>query len=289
MEWAMAVRSRRALVVTLLFLAVSGGLMYLMISSFAALEQTLVETLNLPASDTTGSVSMTLWKSKPFVRMVQRFAGSSLVFADIQGRHPILLAYAMLVFQCVPMLTLLTSASRIADDVRSGAARYWLVRVTRTEWSLGKFVGEALMLATAMGLGALAAWGVVLFRLPLAVGLPMLPGILDWTLRAWVYAFAWLGIFLGLSHFVKSGGKATALGLLALLGVVAWGPMLKNVAEGIDGLAWVTHLDALVPSSAWPLLWRRSPAVLLQGVVHLVALALLFLGFGVAVFRRRDV
>ena len=30
-EWAVAVRSRRALVVTLLFLAVSGGLMYMMV------------------------------------------------------------------------------------------------------------------------------------------------------------------------------------------------------------------------------------------------------------------
>ena len=60
-EWAVAVRSRRALVVTLLFLAVSGGLMYALVSVFASLEETLVETLNLPSSDSTGSVTMTLW------------------------------------------------------------------------------------------------------------------------------------------------------------------------------------------------------------------------------------
>ena len=288
-EWAVAVRSRRALVVTLLFLAVSGGLMYALVSVFASLEETLVETLNLPSSDSTGSVTMTLWKSKPFTRMIQHFAGSSLVFVDIQGRHPIVLAYAMLVFWCAPLLTLMVSASRVADDIRSGAARYWLVRVTRTEWSLGKMLGEALMLATAMGIGALAADAVVCARLPLADGIRLLPDVLDWTVRAWGYAFAWLGIFMGLSHLVKSGGKATALGVLAMLGAAAWEPMLRNLAENVAGLGWVGHLDALVPGSAWTLLWRRSPAVVLQGVVHLAALAFLYLALGAAVLRRRDV
>ena len=288
-EWAVAVRSRRALVVTLLFLAVSGGLMYMMVSVFASLEETLVETLNLPASDSTGSVTMTLWKSKPFTRMVQHFAGSSLVFADIQGRHPIVLAYAMLVFWCAPLLTLMVSASRVADDIRSGAARYWLVRVTRTEWSLGKTLGEALMLATAMGIGALAADAVVCARLTPADGVRLLPDIFDWTVRAWVYAFAWLGIFMGLSHLVKSGGKATALGVLAMLGAAAWEPMLKNLAENVAGFGWAGHLDALVPGSAWTLLWRRSPAVVLQGVVHLAALAFFYLALGAAVLRRRDI
>ena len=288
-EWAVAVRSRRALVVTLLFLAVSGGLMYALVSVFASLEETLVETLNLPSSDSTGSVTMTLWKSKPFTRMIQHFAGSSLVFADIQGRHPIVLSYAMLVFWCAPLLTLMVSASRVADDIRSGAARYWLVRVTRTEWSLGKMLGEALMLATAMGVGALAADAVVCARLAPADGIRLLPDVLDWTVRAWVYAFAWLGIFMGLSHLVKSGGKATALGVLAMLGAAAWEPMLKNLAENVAGLGWVGHLDALVPGSAWTLLWRRSPAVVLQGVVHLAALAFLYLALGAAVLRRRDV
>ena len=288
-EWGLALRSRRALVVTLLFLAVSCLVMYCTISIFAALEREVVTALRLPPSATTGTVSMALWKSPIFVRIMDHFAGNSLVFADIRGRHPILLAYAMFLFQVVPLLTLLVSASRVADDVRNGTARYWLVRVTRTEWSLGKFFGEALMLAAAMGVGALAAWGVVLCRLPAADGLRTLPGIVDWTVRAWMYAFAWLGLFLGLSHIVKSGGKATALGILALLGAVAWSLMLKNIAENVTGFGWVGHLDALVPRSVWTCLWRRSPAVVLQGVVHLAALAFLYLSLGAAVFRRRDI
>lgn len=289
MEWSIAMRSRRALVSILLFVAVAVGVMYFTISAFSAIERELLASLGLPADGSPGSALMTLWKSKPFVKFIEHVSGGSLVFADIRGRNPLLLVYAVFIFQVVPFLTLLVSASRVADDIRSGAARYWLVRVSRTEWSLGKFLGEALMLAMAMSVGALAAWAVVLCRLSLSDGLSMLPGILDWTVRAGVYAFAWLGLFLGLSHLVKSGGKATALGILALLGAAAWGPMLGNLAGNVSGFGWAEHLDALVPGSAWTLLWRRSPAALLEGVVHLAALGFLYLALGAAVFRRRDI
>ena len=289
MEWGLAVRSRRAMVMTLLFLAVAAGVMYLTITSFMAIEREVLSSLSLPTDGAPGSAMMTLWKSKPFVRFVEHVSGGSLVFADIRGRHPILLVYAIFLFHVVPLLTLLVSSSRVADDIRSGAARYWLVRVTRTEWSLGKFLGEALMLASAMVVGALAAWGVVLARLPFADGLTMLPGIVDWTLRAWVYAFAWLGLFLGLSHLVKSGGKATALCILALLGAAAWEPMLDNLAENVAGFGWASHLDALVPNSSWTLLWRRSVPAVLEGSVRLASLAFFYLALGATVFRRRDI
>ena len=289
MEWSIAVRSRRALVVTLLFTAVAIGVMYATISAYTAVEQQLVQSLGLPESETPGGALMTLWKSKPFVRFIEHVTHSSLVFADIRGQNPLLLFYAVFLFQVVPLLTLLVSAPRVADDVRSGAARYWLVRVSRTEWSVGKFVGEALMLVVAMGVGALAAEGVVVFRLSAADGFAMLPGLLEWTLRAGVYAFAWLGLFLGLSHIVKSGGKATAFGILALLGAAMWSLALRNLAENVAGFGWAGHLDALVPNSAWTCLWRKSPAVVFQGVVHLAALGFLYLALGAAVFRGRDV
>ena len=288
-ELQAAVRDRRAAVTTLLFVAVAALVMYWTISAFAAMERELLATLKLPAADNAGSVTLALWKSHAFNRIVEHMTGGSLVFADIRGRHPILLAYAMFIFQIAPLLTLIVSAPRFAADVRSGAARYWLVRVTRTEWSLGKFAGEAMMLAAAMLCGAFAAWGVAAWRLPGADGLRLLPGVLDWTARAWAYAFAWLGIFCGVSHVARSGGKATALAILAMMGASAWPTMLANLVPETGCLSGLLHLDALVPSSVQPLLWRRSPAVVFQGVVHLSALAFLYLAAGAAVFRRRDV
>jgi len=287
-ELAAAVRSRRALVVTLLFVVVAAFVMYGTVSAFAAMEREVLVGLGLPASDAPGSVTTVLWKSKPFMRIIDRMVGDSLVFADIRGRHPILLAYAMFVFQIVPLLTLLVSAPRVAEDLHGGSARYWLVRVTRTEWSLGKFVGEAMMLACAMLVGALSAWAVVLFRLPGTTGVGLLPGLVDWTLRAWVYAFGWLGLFLGVSHVARSGGKATALSILALLGAVAWTPFLRTCAPETGPCASLIQLDLLVPQSAQAALWRREFGPLAFGIVQLAALSFLYLSLGAAVFRRRD-
>jgi len=288
-EWHASLRNRRAVVMSLLFVAVAALVMYGTIEIFAAMERELLTTLKLPVSDSPGSVSVALWKSQGFIRFVEHVSRGSLIFADIRGRHPILLAYALFIFKVAPLLTLIVSASRLADDLRSGSARYWLVRATRTEWSVGMFLGEALMLAVAMLAGALAAWGVTVFRLPGWDGAALLPGLLDWTIRAWVYSFAWLGIFVGISHIARSGGKATTLSILALLGACAWPVMLRNFAPDEGFLAGLVNLDAFVPSSVNALLWRRSPSALLQGVTHLVVLGFLYLSVGATLFRRRDV
>ena len=288
-EWRTSLGNRRALVMALLFVAVSALVMYGTVSAFAAMEREVVALLKLPPSDTPGAVTMTLWKSKLFSNVIAHLCGGSLVFADIRNQHPILLAYAFFIFQVAPILTLVVSATRVADDIRAGTARYWLVRVTRTEWSLGKFFGEAAMLALAMLAGALAAGAVACGRLPGTDGLALLPGLLDWTLRAWVYAFAWLGMFCGLSHLVKSGGKATALSILAMMAAAVWPLALDNLSSALGDVPALAQLDALTPGAAQTLLWRRSPAALVQGVVHLGALAFLYLSVGAAVFRRRDV
>ena len=80
-----------------------------------------------------------------------------------------------------------------------------------------------------------------------------------------------------------------ALGILSLLGAAAWSLMLENASGLSDCLSGLTHLDVLVPEASWPLLWRRSPSAVLQGVVQLAALAFFYLALGAAVFRRRDV
>lgn len=288
-EWGIAIRSRRVLVVTLLFVAVAALVMYATLAFFSALEQAVAESLSLPDSASPGSMAAALWQSPPFLRAMRHFARGSLVFDDLVGRHPVHLAYAFFMFNVVPLLTLLMAAPRIADDVRGGSARYFLMRVTRTEWTLGKFLGESWLLAAAMGVGTLAAWAMALIELPPAEAAGLLPGICEWMVRAWVYAFAWLGLFLALSHLPRSGGKATVLGILAMMAAVVWPRALAKLVAACPALGWTEALDLFAPQTAQALLWRRSPAAIFQGVVTLGALAFFYLALGAAVFRRRDV
>ena len=284
-----SLRSRRAIVMILLFAAVSALVAYALVSSFAAIEREVVAALGLPAADNPCAVSATLWKSKPFMRFASGVAGGNLVFADIIGRHPLVLSYAFFMFSTVAILTLLVSAPKIADEVRSGAARYWLLRTTRGEWSIGKFLGETLLVAVSLSAGSLSAWGVVAFRLPGSTGAVLLPDFLDWTVRAAVYAFAWLGIFIGISHVARSGGKAVAFSILAMIALSVWPITLGNIAEACPFLSFVRGLDVLAPHSAMSLMWRRTPAALIRGVVHLGAISFLYAGIGAALFRRRDI
>ncbi|MCQ2394598.1 MAG: ABC transporter permease subunit [Kiritimatiellae bacterium] len=284
-EWAGAIRSRRALVLLLLYVVAAVMCMYGTISAFSRMEKELAQVLQLPAAEQTGVVSTTLWKSKPFKKIVRAVVQNDLVFKDIEGRHPIELVYAWFVFLCAPLLVVLVSGNRVADDLHSGAVRYSIVRCTRVEWTLGKYLGQALLLVCGLVASALAAWIVAEIRLSQARAL--LPAMFDWGTRAWVYSLAWLGVALGISHLSRTGSRATALGIFAVtvLGIL---PTLLSFFGTKFDLAWLSNFDCLSPSSVTTLLWRQSAEPLGEAAFRLVVLGLFYLLLGSAVFRRRD-
>jgi ABC-type transport system involved in multi-copper enzyme maturation permease subunit len=286
-ECAGAVRSRRVLVVLVLYLLVSVFCMSSTITILGKMEAELSKVLQLPETHETGVVSATLWKSVPFQNMVQMGLRNDLVYNDIVGRHPVELIYAWFAFLCAPLLAMLVAGNRIADDLKTGAVRYALVRVTRLEWTLGKYCGQVLMVAIALAVSAVGAWLVAVFRLSGVGMFELLPAMFDWGLRAGLYELAWLGLALGVSHVARSGSRASALGFLAIGLCVAWPSILKFLSAWI-GCGWLEHFDALVPSSAVLSLWRRSFAALFTGGVHLLVLGLAYLMLGHAVFRRGD-
>ena len=61
-----AVRSRRALVILVLYLLSAVFCMMGTITMLGKMESELAKVLQLPESERTGVVSVTLWKSKPF-------------------------------------------------------------------------------------------------------------------------------------------------------------------------------------------------------------------------------
>lgn len=284
-EWAGAVRSRRALVLLLLYLVAAVMCMYGTISIFSKMETELAQVLQLPEAEQTGVVSKTLWTSKPFRKMTRAVIRNDLVFRDIEGRHPIELVYAWFVFLCAPLLVVLVAGNRVADDLRSGAVRYAIVRCTRTEWSVGKYVGQALMLVCALAASAVGAWIVALCRLSDAGAL--LPAMFGWGARAWIYSLAWLGVALGISHLTRTGSRATALGIFAVAALTAL-PMILSWTGARFDLPWLVNFDLVSPVTSKILLWRQDVAPLAEASFRLVLLGIFYLALGNAVFRRRD-
>ena len=286
-EWTDAIRSRRALVLLLLYLASAACCMYGTISILGRMEAELAQVLQLPESEKTGVVSATLWKSKPFQRMVRAGVRNDLVYNDIAGRHPAELVYAWFAFFCAPLLVVLVAGNRVADDLRSGAVRYSIVRCTRAEWSLGKYFGQATMIACALAVSAVGAWIVAVCRLSGVGAFELLPAMFGWGLRAWIYSLAWLGIALGLSHVCRSGSRAISLGIFAVVLLAVLPPLLQKSVEW-TGCAWLENFDLLAPASAKDYLWRRGCAPLAAALCQLGTLGFASLALGYAVFRRRD-
>lgn len=288
-ELAAAVRSRRALVLIALYLAASLLGMNGSISALGKLEDQLAEVLKVErAPGKNGVVSAALWKSKPFQGLMRRATGDSLVYDDIVGKHPAELIYAWIIFLAVPFLSVLVASRRVAEDVKSGAAKYMLLRVTRLEWSLGKYLGISLLMLAGLLVGAVAAWLVAAFRLAGADIPALFPAMVAWSVKAWFLSLAWLGLALGVSHFFKSGAKADAVATLAMIAWFAVPAVIKHYATGPVGGRFRV-LTMLFPSAVSSSLWRSSFAPVADAAAWLLMIGLLWLSVGHAFFARRDV
>lgn len=288
-EIVRAVRSRRAVVVVVLYLAASLLCMNGSITVLGKIETQLSEVLQLPQEEgKSGVVSATLWRSKQFQKIVKGAVGDSLVYDDLTGRHPAELIYAFLAFLYVPLLTIMISANRVADDLRSGSVRYMITRITRLEWSFGKYLGGAALLLAALLAGGFAAWGIAAWRLGGADAQALLPSMLGWSFKAWTVSLAWLGVSLGVSHFFHSGSKATALATIVLVVFTVIPKVLAYMAN--KGGVWpsLTILERLCPGAVETGLWRSATLPVASAALWLIALGLFYFMLGYAWFAGRD-
>ena len=289
-ELAGAMRTKRALVLILLYLAASLLGMNGAISALGKMEDQLAEVLQVERAPDgkSGVVSAALWKSKPFQRLVRGAVGDSLVYDDIVGKHPAELLYAWIVFLAVPLLSVLVSSRRVAEEIRSGSAKYALLRVTRLEFTLSKYIGQAFLMLVGLLLGAVGAWCVAAFRLAGADLPALFPAMLMWSVKAWFLSLAWLGLALGVSHFFKSGAKADAVAILMMIAWFAVPAILRAYATGPVGGKF-RFLVMLFPSAVTDSLWRSSFLPVADAAAWLLMIGLLWLSFGHIFFARRDV
>lgn len=286
-EWMDALRSRRALSVILLYLLIAVLSMNGFLSILQRLEAQLAELLQLPVPDRPGGMVHALWRSDRFRRMVAQAVQSNALAESLVGASPIALAYAGLTFFYAPLLIALIAPSRIADEIGTGAVRPMLLRTSRLRWSVGKLLGLGLMIALSLALGATGAWVLTCIRMPATDRLALLAPMLGWSMLAWVYGFAFLGLCSGLAHLTRSGVRATLASIvaLALVGILYW------VANRFAGEGWRQFLEIvrlLTPQAHRAGLWGRTPSAVVPATATLLALGTAFHLCGYAIWRRRD-
>lgn len=287
-ELADSVRSRRVIVLILLYVAGSMAATLIFINVLQKIEVQLADTLGVQASKGTGTATATVWKSDAFRRILKGLAGNSDLANTLLDTPPLAVFFGWLSFTFTPALVMLTSTSRIAEELWSGSARFVLFRASRLNWCLGKFAGQAVQILGALLLSAAGAWLVGVLRMKAFDPGPTAWAMLLFAARAWVYSLAFLGLALAVSQWCAAPNLALALGFLTMIALA----VLTGVAGHFAGDGWRRIWDvvlSLTPGGHRTDLWWGDAAHLIPACVFLVALALAYLAAGYARFGRRDV
>ncbi|MCX7819212.1 MAG: ABC transporter permease subunit [Kiritimatiellae bacterium] len=286
-EFLEALRSRRALMVLILYVAMGVLTTNSSINVLQKVEEELSGALQLDAPAVAGSVSASIWKSDRFRRMVARAVGEDSLVNDLIGTPPIVLIYGGLAFFYTPLLVVLIASTRVSEELGSGSARYPLQRTSRLAWSLGKWLGQSVLVGLALLAGGLGAWLVATVRMAATEGVAVIVGMTLTAMRTWVYSLVYVGLATAVSHCLRSAGRATAVAMLGALALSVLSWMCDRWAGPGGRELW--HLVRwLTPQHQRLNLWRLDPAYWMVAVVHLVALSLAYFSAGYAMFRRRD-
>lgn len=285
-ELAESVRTKRALLLTLLFCGVTVAFTLWFIKMITIVEEQLVNALVLDAG-TTGSTAAALWKSDMFRRGLTDMIGDKDVAASLLEFTPLGLFFGFMSLSLAPWLVALTSSARITEEIWSGSARFVLCRTTRLAWLFGKYLGQALQLLVALMLSIAACWLCGWFRLGSFDGAATFRDMLLLAPKAWIYGLTFLGLVSGISMFCKSPGIANVLGMIGLIVTSAGYHLAHHFAA--DG--WRRILDAVqivLPRHHYFDLMRPDWAHALPATVFLLALGLGYLLVGYARLARKD-
>lgn len=287
-ELADAVRSRRALVLLTLYLVGSVAATAIFATLLKHIEVEVSAAVGLESARQVGTVSSTLWKSKPFREMVIHLTGDRALGETLLQVPPVGLFYGWLSLTFAPLLVLMTAAGRMAEDIGDGSARFILFRSSRLDWCLGTFLGQAGQLLLALLLSALGAWVTGWWRLAGAFdAVATMQAMLWLAFKAWFYALAALGLALGVSQFFSSPHLATVVGFIVLVGLSVLAGLARHFSG--DGLRRLWDLALLLTPGGHRLgVWHNDAAHLLPTMAYLVALAFVYLFAGYAYLARRD-
>jgi ABC-type transport system involved in multi-copper enzyme maturation permease subunit len=282
-ELAEALRSRLITIVLILYGAGAALGAYVFSRALAAAESTVREQM----LGTFGShmVPDDLVRQQALPRVIAFLVDDQALRQELVAIEPLAIFYGFMALECVAPLLLMTSAGLYAHDIASGATRFVLTRSGRLEWSLGKLLGHATLLAIGLLVGALATAGVALYQ----GGID--PLSLFWLLRAafraWVYGLAYLGIFSAISLAVRVPSRARALSVAALFALWA--------GHSICGSSyWTSRLPPLglavwlFPAQYEHRLWSPSWLASLPAQLALLAIAGVTFAAGFSLFRRSD-
>lgn len=205
---------------------------------------------------------------------------------QVASMDPLSIFFGFATLQTVGAFVLLSSTSSVPRELTSGAVRFALLRCERLTWLAGKAAGQTVLLAAALALAAIAAAAAGVW-MEKTIDVERIIWLFRMAFRSWVYGFAHLGLFMGLSMLSRTvmSARAAAVALWVSMSVTHG---LLTLGVFTEKAPWLANLAWLFPSHHQSQLWSSDLAPYMLSVLALLGTGLLALYAGSAAFVRRD-
>lgn len=286
-DLAESLRSRKAVVLLVLYVAGAVVGTWIFGELLLTVERQLADGLGVARSDTPGAMTRAMMETDEVFRVLADLIDDADLARSLLTEPPLALFYHWFALTFAPTVVALTSSDAIAAEVASGSVRFALARTGRGAWAVGKLLGQTLLAAVGLALGAAGAWAVGWWRLASFDGAATAIALGRYVASAFPFAFAWVGVMLGVSQLTRSVPGARALGLLALVALGAGNAWMASdhAADLVPGL--FDALRQVLPGAHLMDLWRPAPVAGAAAGV-LVAIGCSAFALGHLRFARRD-
>jgi ABC-type transport system involved in multi-copper enzyme maturation permease subunit len=280
-------RSRRVIVWIIIYLLGSIASTLLFIKVIREIETEMAKVVHLSATEKPGTMTASVMESDSFKNVIASLVGDKELAARLVQTPPLGLFFGWLSLTFAPILVILLSSESISSEVASRSARFSVFRTSRLSWTLGKAMGQALVLLLALLLSGIGAWIIGLFRMSQFDALKTLLCVLEFIGKTWVYSLAYLGLAFAVSQWTRSVQLSRSLGIL-LYFLMA---ILSALANHYSGEGWKRLWELaiiLTPQGHHLDFWRPEAMHQLNAFLFSIGLSALYFFSGYAVFSRRD-
>ena len=204
------------------------------------------------------------------------------VMGHYLGGAPLpLVAMLFLSVWLAPALIALAGFDAISGEVQNRTVRYWTVRVRRTSYFFGKFLGIFCAVSVITFLMNALMWAVTIARGSYGAG-----DVLSWGIRFWLVSLPISMAWCGIATFIGSLFRTPILGLLTTFVTffVFW--FIGFFLPHWEALRW---LQFGYPNFYDGWLMSPHPERIAGALAVCMAIAALPLAAGTMLFRRRDV
>jgi hypothetical protein len=250
---ARALRTRSAVAVLSVYVLTIAGGTWVFTRILLEMERAAARALMVPMTDKPGAMLDTLRERGELMSVLEGLIGDAEQAAWALDL-PILSSYAFwLGLAVVPFLAAAAGAETIAPDIRDRSLRFELVRTGRLELILGRFAGQALLVAVGLLCGFAGVWVLAMVAMVEQPPVEQATSLLMFMPRLWVWSLPWLGLGVACSQLTGTVNFARTMAL-------------GGVAFGLIGYALLKH--ELAPRLPWlgDLLLPVMPPTWLRGL-----------------------